>query len=292
MEYLIHLAILISIYGILGLSLNLIVGYTGLLSITQAAFYGIGAYATAILLTTTGMDFFVSVVVGMIITAVLSLAIGYVLSKFKDDYYALGSFGFNIIIYSILLNWQSLTRGPLGIPGIGRPSINLFSFHFTFSDNLSFLILAVLFGLVIYGLSVFITKSSFGRVLKAIREDEQAIQVFGYNTLWYKLAIFVIGAVFASIAGALFASYITFIDPSTFTLTESIFILAIIILGGLSNNKGAVLGAVCLILLPEILRFVGFPSDIAAQMRQVVYGLILILLMLYRPQGLVGEYRL
>jgi branched-chain amino acid transport system permease protein len=288
MEYLIHLAILICIYGILGLSLNLIVGYAGLLSITQAAFYGIGAYVTAILLTTTGMNFFVALIIGMIITAVLSLAIGFVLSKFKDDYYALGSFGFNVIIYSVFLNWQSLTRGPLGIPGIPRPSL----FGFTFSDNLSFLILAIVLGLLVYGVCVFVTRSSFGRVLKAIREDEEAIRVFGYHTLWYKLAIFVIGAVLASVAGALFASYITFIDPSTFTLNESIFLLAIVILGGLANNKGAVLGAVCLILLPEILRFVGFPSDIAAQMRQVVYGVILILLMLYRPQGLVGEYRL
>jgi branched-chain amino acid transport system permease protein len=288
MEYLIHLAILICIYGILGLSLNLIVGYTGLLSVTQAAFYGIGAYATAILMTSFGMNFFLAVFVGIVITAVLSLAIGYVLSKFKDDYYALGSFGFNIIVYSIFLNWQSLTRGPLGIPGIPRPNL----FGFTFSENLYFLILALVIGAIIFGLCQYITKSSFGRVLKGIREDEQALQVFGYNTLWYKLAIFVIGAVFASVAGGLFASYITFIDPSTFTLTESIFILAIIILGGLSNNKGAVIGAVCLILLPEILRFVGFPSDIAAQMRQVVYGLILILLMLYRPQGLVGEYKL
>ncbi len=288
MEYLIHLAILICIYGILGLSLNLIVGYAGLLSITQAAFYGIGAYVTAILLTTTGMNFFVALILGMVITAVLSLAIGFVLSKFKDDYYALGSFGFNVIIYSIFLNWQSLTRGPLGIPGIPRPSL----FGFTFSDNLSFLILAIVLGLLVYGVCVFVTRSSFGRVLKAIREDEEAIRVFGYHTLWYKLGIFVIGAVLASIAGALFASYITFIDPSTFTLNESIFLLAIVILGGLANNKGAVIGAVCLILLPEILRFVGFPSDIAAQMRQVVYGVILILLMLYRPQGLIGEYRL
>jgi branched-chain amino acid transport system permease protein len=288
MDYLIHILILISIYGILGLSLNLIVGYAGLLSITQAAFYGIGAYVTAILLTTTGINFFISIILGMIITGVLSLLIGYVLSKFKDDYYALGSFGFNVIIYSIFLNWQDLTRGPLGIPGIGRPSL----FGFTFSDNLSFLLLAIVLGLIIYGICVYVTKSSFGRVLKAIREDEQAIKVFGYHTLWYKLAIFVIGAMMASVAGALFASYITFIDPSTFTLNESIFLLAIIILGGLANNRGAVLGAVILILLPEVLRFVGFPSDIAAQMRQVVYGLILILLMLYRPQGMIGEYRL
>jgi branched-chain amino acid transport system permease protein len=288
MEYVIHLLILIGIYGILGLSLNLVVGFTGLLSVTHAAFYGIGAYATAILLTTTGMNFFLAMFLGALICGVLSLLIGLVLSKFKDDYYALGSFGFNIIVFSIFLNWQSLTRGPLGIPGIARPSI----FGYSLSDNILFLILTtVVLGLV-YFICRWITSSSFGRVLKAIREDEQAIQTFGYNTIYFKLTIFVIGAVLASLAGSLFASYITFIDPSTFTLNESIFILAIIILGGLANNKGAVLGAVVLILLPEVLRFVGFPSDIAAQMRQVIYGLILVLLMLYRPQGLVGEYKL
>lgn len=288
MEYLIHLAILISIYGILGLSLNLVVGYTGLLSVTQAAFYGIGAYTTAILLTSYGMNFFLSILCGMAITAVIALAIGYVLSRFKDDYYALGAFGFNIIIYSIFLNWQSLTRGPLGIPGISRPSL----FGFTFSDNLGFLVLSVVILGLVYWICHYITNSSFGRVLKAIREDEEAIGVFGYRTLWYKLAVFVVGAALAAIAGSLFASYITFIDPSSFALMESIFILAIIILGGLASNKGAVLGAVCLILLPEILRFVGFPDDIAAQMRQVVYGVLLIVLMIFRPQGLVGEYRL
>src|SRR3989344_8299136 len=123
MEYLIHLVILICIYGILGLSLNLIVGYTGLLSVTHAAFYGMGAYATAILLTTSGMNFFLAMLIGIVITGIGSLLIGFVLSKFKDDYYALGSFGFNVIIYSVFLNWQSLTRGPLGIPGIPRPSL-------------------------------------------------------------------------------------------------------------------------------------------------------------------------
>ena len=288
MEYLIHLGILVSIYAILGLSLNLIVGFTGLLSITQAAFYGMGAYTTAILLTSAGFNFFVSLLVGMVITGICSLAIGFVLSKFKDDYYALGSFGFNVIIYSIFLNWQDLTRGPLGIPGISRPEL----FGFTFSSNLSFLLMSIVFLALVYGVCHLIAHSSFGRVLKAIREDDEAIAVFGYHTLWYKLAIFVIGAMLASIAGSLFASYITFVDPSSFSLNESIFILAIIILGGLASNKGAVWGAVFLILLPEILRFVGFPDEIAAQMRQVTYGVILILLMLYRPQGLVGEYKL
>ncbi len=288
MEYFIHLAILISIYGVLAMSLNLVVGYTGLLSVTHAAFYGVGAYATALGLTQLGMGFFSSLLLGGLIAGISAALIGLVLSRFRDDYYALVSFGFNIIVFSIFLNWQEVTRGPLGIPGIGRPEI----FGIEFSSNLSFLILSLVIMGLVYAAAQFITRSSFGRVLKAIREDEQAIQVFGYNTQYFKLGIFVIAAMMAAVAGSLFASYISFIDPSTFTLDESIFILAIIIMGGLASNRGAIIGAVILILLPEILRFVGFPTDIAAQMRQVVYGLILVFLMLYRPQGMVGEYKL
>lgn len=288
MPFIINLAIIASIQAILALSLNLIVGYTGLLSIAHAAFFGIGAYTTAILLQTFGINFFLSVILGMIIAAAVGFLIGLVLSKFDDDYYALASLGFGVIVYSILLNWQGLTRGPLGIPGIERPEI----FGFIFTNNAHFLILTIVALAGVYWLSRLIVNSSFGRVLKAIREDEKALQIFGYNTHHYKLAIFVIGAALAAIAGSLLASYISFIDPSTFILDESIFILAIIILGGLANLRGAVLGAVFLILLPEILRFMGLPNEIAAQMRQLVYGVILVLLMLYRPQGLLGEYKL
>ncbi len=288
MAYLIHLAILIAIYAILGLSLDLVVGYTGLLSISHAAFFGVGAYTTAILLTGTGIGFFISLIIGALVTGVVALLIGLVLSRFSDDYYALASLGFSVIVFSVFLNWQGLTRGPLGIPGIGRPEL----FGFSFSSNASFLVLSIVLALLVFFISRFIVNSSFGRTLKAIRDDEQAIQVFGYNTSSYKLAICVISAAMAAIAGSLFAAYITFIDPSSFALMESIFILAIVILGGLASNKGAVIGAIFLILLPEILRFVGMPSGIAAQMRQVIYGIILILLMLYRPQGLVGEYKL
>lgn len=288
MEYLYHLAVLFTIYAGLAISLDLIVGYTGLLSVTHAAFYGFGAYTTAILMTAHGFGFFSSLLVGIVISMLCAVLIGSVLSRFKDDYYALVSFGFNIIVFSVFLNWQDLTRGPLGIPGIGKPEI----FGYVFNSTIEFLILCVLLMLAVYGIARFITQSSFGRVLKAIREDEKAISVFGYNTQTYKLVIFTVSAGMAAIAGSLFASYITFIDPSTFTLNESIFILAMIILGGLSNVRGAVIGSLFLILLPEILRFVGFPTDIAAQMRQVVYGALLIGLMLYRPQGLMGEYKL
>ncbi len=288
MEYLVHLGVLFSIFAVLALSLQLVVGYTGLLSVTHAAFYGIGAYTAALLITAHGVNFFVAIVAAVLLTAFCSLLIGLVLSKFRGDYYALGSLGFNVIVFSIFLNWQSLTRGPLGIPGIDRPDI----FGFQFSENILFLVLALVFLGLCYWLSKWVTDSSFGRVLKAIREDEEAVSVFGYRTLFFKLAIFVFSAGMAAIAGALYATYITFIDPSSFTINESIFILAIIILGGLGSLRGAVIGALVLILLPEALRFVGFPSEIAAQMRQVIYGLILVGLMLYRPQGLVGEYKL
>lgn len=288
MEYLIHLGVLFSIFAVLALSLQLVVGYTGLLSVTHAAFYGIGAYTTALLITNLGVNFFVALVAGVVLSSLVALLVGLVLSKFRGDYYALASLGFNVIVFSIFLNWQSLTRGPLGIPGIDRPDV----LGFQFSENIFFLALSLVALGLIYGAMQFLTDSSFGRALKAIREDEEALAVFGYHTLLFKLAIFVFSAGVAAVAGALYASYITFIDPSSFTINESIFVLAIIILGGLGSLRGAVIGALVLILLPEALRFVGFPSDIAAQMRQVIYGLILVGLMVYRPQGLVGEYKL
>lgn len=288
MEYLIHLAILFCIYGILALSLNLVVGYTGLLSVTHAAFYGIGAYTTAIFMNSYGVNFFVAVAGGMIFAALVGFIVGVVLSKFDGDFYALGSIGLNVIVYSILLNWQDVTRGPLGIPGIGKPIL----FGIDFSSNASFLVLSLGMLCLVTLITWWVSESAFGRVLKGIREDERCLQVFGYRTISYKLTVFIVAAALAAVAGSLFASYISFIDPSIFTLNESVFILAIIILGGLASLRGSLVGALFLILLPEALRFAGFPTEIAAQMRQVVYGLLLVLLMLYRPQGVMGEYKL
>jgi branched-chain amino acid transport system permease protein len=287
MDYYIGLATVIAIYAILGLSLNLVVGYTGLLSVTHAAFYGIGAYTTAILLTRTDINFFLTIPVAMAVAAVVSLVIGVVLSRFNDDYYALGSLGLNVIVVSVFLNWGDLTKGALGIPGIPPPE--LLGLELT---GFNLLLLAIVVLVVVYLLCDQIVTSSFGRVLKAIREDESALQVFGYNALRFKLTIFVISGAMAAVAGCLLATYLTYIDPSAFSLLESVFILVLIILGGLSNLNGSLVGAVLLVLLPELLRFVGFPAEIAAQMRQLVYGLLLILLMVYRPQGLVGEYKI
>ena len=288
MDYIIHIVILISIFSTLSISLNLVVGYTGLLSVTQAAFYGVGAYVVGLGLTALNLNFFVAMILGVIVTAIVAFLMGIVLSKFRDDYYALATFGFNIILYSVMLNWQEVTRGPLGVPGIAKPEL----FGIDFGNNGVFLLLTLIIAGLVYWIAQGIARSSFGRVLRAIREDEQAIQVFGYRTVSYKLLIFVISAGLAALGGALFASYITFIDPSSFILMESVFILAMVILGGLADNQGAIIGALIMVLLPELPRFVGFPTEIAGQMRQLVYGLLLVVLMLYRPQGILGKFKL
>ena len=288
MEYLIYIGILVCIFSILGISLNLVVGEAGLISVTHAAFAGIGGYASALLMLHTGVSFFVAVPAAMFITAAIAGVVGLIFARLREVYYVLGTVGFNVIAYSIMLNWDSLTRGPLGIPGIPRPE--LFSLHLI--HNSSFFVLALLCTLFTFFISELLTRSSFGRVLHAIREDQDMTAVFGYSVLHYKVAVFAISAGFAALAGSLFASYITYIDPASFMVPESIFIISIIILGGLGSNRGAVLGACILVVAVEALRFVGFPADVAAQMRQVAYGLILIALMLYRPQGILGQFKI
>jgi branched-chain amino acid transport system permease protein len=288
MEYFLHILIMCCIYGSLAISLDLLVGYTGLLSLSHAAFYGFGAYGVALLMLNFGFSFWLSLLVCIFGAMFLAICVGSVMSRFRDDYYVLVSLGFGIIFYNILLNWQSLTRGPLGIAGITRPQF----FSFTFENNVSFLILVALFLALVFVISQTITKSSFGRTLQAIREDEKVLQLFGYKTSHSKLLIFMITAAIAACAGGFFAVYISFIDPTSFVIGESILVLAMIILGGLANSRGAILGAFLLMIIPELLRFVGFPSDIAAQMRQVVYGAILVGLMLYWPKGIMGKYQL
>ncbi len=288
MEYLIHILILISIFSILGITLDLVVGYTGQLAINQSVFYGIGAYSTAILATTFEINFFWTIIFGILLSATVSFLVGIILNRFSGDIYALVSFGFAIIMHAVFLNWQTLTNGPLGISGIGRPEI----FGFVFSENLFFLFLSIFFLFVVYFLCKILVNSSFGRALKVVREDELVSQIFGYKPVNYKLVIFIISSSLASISGALFASYVSFIDPSSFILLESIFILTIIIVGGISNIRGAILGAIILIFLPEAIRFIDLPADIAAQSRQIIYGILLLVMMYFRPKGFLGKFRI
>lgn len=288
MEYLINLAILFCIYGTLALSLNMVVGMAGLLSLAQAAFYGIGAYAAAIGMTELGLGFFSTLLLGMLANGILAFVVGKILSRFQGDYYAIVSAGLSVIVFSVLLNWKGLTNGPLGIFGIPKPEIG----SFRLISNFSYLVLCLAAVALSCGIYVLFDRSSFGRTLKALREDEQLTRLQGYNTKHFKSIVFVVSAMMSGIAGAMFASYISFIDPSTFQLKEGIFLFTIIIVGGLSSAKGSIAGALILISLPEVLRFIGLPYETAAQLQQIIYGALLVLMMILRPQGLFGKYRM
>jgi len=286
MEYLIHILVIAGIYIILTLSLNLIVGYTGLPALGHAAFSCIGAYTSSLLALRFGISPWIGVFVGAVLGAIMGIVIGYPSIRLKGDYFALATFGFGIIIYSIAKNWVSLTRGPMGLPGI--PSFSLFGYEIT--KTWQYLIIVLVFALITLFILRRIVNSPFGRVLKSIREDEIASETLGKNTTKYKLMVFAIGAFFAGVAGSLYAHYITFIDPSSFTVMESITVLLMVIFGGMGSISGSIIGATVLVIFPELLRFLGMPSSIAAEVRQMIYGLLLVVLMIKRPRGLLGKY--
>ncbi len=287
MEYLIHIFVICGIYCILTLSLNLVVGYTGLASLGHAAFFCIGAYISALLAVNLGVSPWIGLIAGACGAAVLGAVIGMSSLRLKGDYLALATFGAGVIVYQIAKNWVSLTRGPMGLPGI--PSFSVFGF--SLDSPWLYLILVIAFTLLTVYVMQRLVGSAYGRVLRSIREDEIASEALGKHTAKYKIQVFVVGAFFAGIAGSLYAHYVTFIDPSSFTVLESITILLMVIFGGMASIKASLVGAIVLVVFPEILRFLGMPSSVAAPMRQMIYGLLLVVLMIKRPQGLLGIYK-
>jgi len=288
MAYLLHILILINIYIIIAISLNLIAGYTGILSIAHAAFYGVGAYVAALLAVNYGTPFLLNVVVAMAMAGAVAAVVAFPSLRIHDDYLVIATFGFQMILFSIFNNWVGLTRGPLGIPGIPQPTI----FGIAITSHVEYVALSGICALAVYFFAKRVLESPFGRVLKAIREDEIFAQALGKNVIRYKILVFVMGGALVAISGALYAHYVTFIDPTSFTILESIFMISIVIVGGAGSLGGSVVGAVVLIVLPEMLRFLGMPNAIAANMRQIIYGTLLVVMMIFRPKGLVGEYEL
>lgn len=292
---------LFAIFAILAVSLNLVIGYTGLLSVAHVAFFGIGAYTVAVLTTSPAYEqvpghirqfqwtFFAALPVGMLIAGAVALFVGGVLSRFRDDLFVLVSVGFAVIAHRVFLFWLPVTRGAFGIHEIGKPTIG----GMVIDGRLEFMVLSLAFLALVFLVSWLIVRSSFGRVLMAIREDEQAIEVFGYRASFFKLTIWVISAMMAGLAGGLTASEQTFIDPNSFLLLESILLVCIVILGGLGTLWGSLLGALVFVLLNEGMRFLPFlPDSLVGQARLAVLGILIVALMLFRPQGLVGKFKL
>lgn len=287
MNYLWHILVLINIYAILAASLDLVVGYTGLLSLCHASFYGIGAYACTLAMMRLGWGFLPAMLFAIPIASAASYVIGLPSLRLRGDYFVLATLGFQMIVFALLYNWIGLTNGPYGIPGIPVPRV----FGIQVNSVFGFFVLSGCIALICLVLLWKLTHSPFGLVLKAVRDDEIAAAALGKNVPRVKMLAFAISGGLAAIPGALFAGYMRYIDPTSFTLMESIFILSIVVIGGAGRFWGAILGAAFLVLLPEALRFLQVPAAIAPNLRQIIYGVVIVLLMRFRPQGFIGEYK-
>ncbi|RMD66904.1 branched-chain amino acid ABC transporter permease [Candidatus Pacearchaeota archaeon] len=277
---------LLAIYIILGVSLNLALGFTGLLNLAHVAFFGVGAYTSALLTKNLGVSFEIAFLLAGIAAAAFSLLVVLATKKLKGDYLALATLAFGFVFYSLLLNVQAITRGPLGIPAI--PQAKIFGITLA-SNSISFLIFAGLVALATLAFSAKLVSSPFGKVMQATRDDELGLRVLGKNTTAVKYKAMAISAFFAGLAGSLFAHYISFIEPANFYLNEIILLLTIVILGGLASIKGSVAAALIVVLVQELLRFVPLPSMLVGPARQMFYALVLIVVLMTRPRGLFGR---
>lgn len=287
MDYVFHVLVFVCIYGTLAVSLNAVVGVTGMLSIVHAALWGVGAYTSALLSIHVQLPFVLSLPAAAAASALVAAAIALPALRLNDDYFAMATFGFQMIVYYVLNGWIAVTRGPMGLPGI--PRANMFGYEIATPG--SFLVLAAtVFALSLMAFSVAL-RSAFGRTLRGIREDEVFVESLGKNVMQHKFLAFVGAAAFAGLAGGLYAHYVTFIDPSSFTVLESILVISMVIVGGSGTLWGPVLGAMVLVIVPELLRFSGLPAGAAANLRQMIYGGLLVLFMMVRPYGLLGRRR-
>lgn len=292
-EYIAHLLVLVGIYSILSLSLNLIIGFTGMLNLGHVAFFALGAYTSTLLVKELHLPFIVGLCAGALVAAAFGFMISLPCMRLRGDYLAIATLGFAEVINAIIRNWVSLTRGPLGISAIPHAR-----FFMVFDTPEKFLVLVSFFVVCTFLIMHRITTSPFGRVLKAIREDDIAAQALGKDIVHFKVLVFAIGAFFAGIAGSLFAHYNTYIDPSFFNLIESVLLVWMVVIGGLGSLWGSLLGSTVLIVLYEPLRFlcssfhvVCFPTHIESALRLVLWSVIVIIMMHQRPSGFLGEKR-
>jgi branched-chain amino acid transport system permease protein len=285
--YVAHYLVMVGIYTILAVSLNLLVGYAGIFSLAHAAVYGIGAYASALVALKLGMGFWGGLVVAAVAGACAAALVGIPSLRVAGDYYIVASFGLQVVILTVFMNWTDLTNGHAGLAGIPRPRV----FGLVIDNPFKYVVLSLALAALTYAVCRRLTGSAFGRTLRAVREDEIAAQATGKNVVLVKIVITTISSALGALGGSLYAHYITYINPSSFTLEESIFITSLVILGGTERLAGPVVGAFILLAVPEALKFLAIPDTVAAPMRQILYGGLLILFMFVRPEGILGRAR-
>jgi branched-chain amino acid transport system permease protein len=276
-EYYLNVLIICGLNAMVAVGLNLLLGYAGQISLGHAAFYGLAAYATAILTATFGWPMLLANVAAVLLVALVALLIGIPALKLSGHYLAMATLGFGLIVYILFNETVALTGGPSGFVGI--PRFSLLGYTFRSDTSYYYLVAGTLTAIVL--LSLNLIRSKLGRAMRAIHSSEKAALVFGIDIAGYKLFVFVLSAVFAGISGVLYAHYLKFVAPSSFGFTFSVLLITMVVLGGMANVWGSVAGAFFLTILPEFLR--AFENvDI------LIYGAILVLCMMFLPEGIAG----
>lgn len=298
MNYLLHLSIYFSMYCILAISLNLVVGLMGRLNMAHAGFMAVGAYSYALATIVFGWGLMGALCLAVIVAALLSLLLSLPSWRFKGDFFVMITLAVQALLFGVIHNWSSpgaplgtwanMTNGTFGINGIPRPG--MFGIKLETMGAMS--AVSISLALVCGGILFRLTNSPWGRLLKCCRDDELALRGLGKNIRLLKVQAFVLSCSFAAIGGVVYASYLSYVDSSAAALDQSILLLCMICVGGLGNFRGPIVGAFVLLLFPEILRFMPFPQAIAANIRLLAYGLLLLLTVHFRPQGISGEYRM
>lgn len=290
--YLVAIGNFVGIYALLALGLNIQWGFAGLVNLGHVGFFAMGAYATA-LLTVHGAPFALGLAAAIFLSACLGAFVATTTLRLKEDFLTIVTLGFSEIFRLFLINEDWLTRGANGITGIPRPWRSFFSQGY----ELFYLCLISAVVLIVFRILERIRRSPYGRVLRAIREDDEIASVAGKNVFWFKVQAFTLGAAIAGLAGFLYAHYITYVSPDTFVPALTIYVWVALIAGGSGNNKGAILGAFVLMGFLEGARFakdfIPFLTDVRlAAAREIIVGLALILLMFYKQEGLLPEERI
>jgi branched-chain amino acid transport system permease protein len=267
-------------YIVLCLGLNIVVGFAGLLDLGYAAFFAVGAYTTGILTSHHGWNFWLTIPAAVVFSIIAGVIIGGPTLRLRSDYLAIVTLGFGEITRIAARNLKDISGGPSGLIGISRPSLFGLELNQIQHYYYAFFVMVLLAIFVSYRLQ----HSRLGRAWQYVREDEDAAEAMGIDRVAIKLYAYVIGAVFAGVAGCFFAAKMTAISPDSFQFMQSATILMAVVLGGMGKIPGMVVGAMALVLFPEVFREIG-------AMRMLVFGLLLIVMMIFRPQGIWPERR-
>ena len=270
------------IYALMAIGQNCITGYTGMLSLCHAGFFCIGSYATAIMCKTFGVSFWLSIPVAAILSGLLGFLIGVPTLRLKGDYLCIATLGLGEIIRTVATNLN-----PVGYQSV--PRAMLFNYQFSARHKIPFILLIWAFVLIFYLLFRQLAHSRIGRALTAIREDEIAAQSNGINVTKYKIGSFTLGAAVGGVAGCFMTAYTQTVNPSSFTFMVSVMVLCMVVLGGMGNGKAVILGALIVQFISYFPQLVGLSNVIPSQFTQIIYGLCLVVLMICRPQGLLGR---